>query len=178
VKDFCTEYGAFQNKMTKFLADSDFKGAATLSHSLKGAAGNISAVRLFESAKKLEQACWNKRPDEIERLLGPVQTDFEQVCRSAEQFFARRISEKKQRPQKAPEPDTPVSSENLMDRMRSLMNSLDQCDPVLSESLVQEMVPLVDRALHSKMDPLVHAVKQYQFDEAKKILQTLMKEPE
>jgi hypothetical protein len=58
------------------------------------------------------------------------------------------------------------------------MDSLNQCDPVLSESLLQEMAPLVDTALLSKMDPLVHAVKQYQFDEAKKILKTLMKEPD
>ena len=55
------------------------------------------------------------------------------------------------------------------------MNSLDKFDPVMSESLVMEIEPLVDAAAKEEMDHLVYNVRNYQFDIARKTLETLMK---
>jgi two-component system, sensor histidine kinase and response regulator len=173
--DFCKEYAGFQKKFKGFLTRSDYRGAAELSHSLKGASGNISAMVLFESAKALEQACWQKREDEMRQLLGPVQSDYETVCRSAEQFVALIKSKKRDEKKTTPAAKAGAGKkQNLTDLTRSLMNSLDQCDPVLSEILIQKMEPLADRAWQNKMDLLVHAVKNYQFDDAKNCLKSIM----
>jgi two-component system, sensor histidine kinase and response regulator len=173
--DFCKEYAGFQKKFKVLLTRSDFRGAAELSHSLKGASGNISAMALFESAKALEQACWQNREDEMRQLLGPVQSDYETVCRSADQFVAQVAS--KNSTQKKTTPAGPAGAgrkQDLTALTRSLMNSLDQCDPVLSETLIQKIEPMADRDLQNKMALLVHAVKNYQFDDAKKCLKNIM----
>jgi two-component system, sensor histidine kinase and response regulator len=173
--DFCKEYAGFQKKMKGFLTRSDFRGAAELSHSLKGASGNISAMALFESAKALEKACWLKREGEMQQLLGPVQSDYETVCRSAEWFAAQTVSKKGAEKKRAPAATAGAcGKQDLTDLSRTLMHRLDQCDPVLSETLVQKMEQLADRAWQNKMDLLVHAVKNYQFDEAKICLKNIM----
>jgi two-component system, sensor histidine kinase and response regulator len=173
--DFCNEYAGFQKKLKGFLARSDFRGAAELSHSLKGASGNISAMALFESAKALEKACWQKKEDEMLRLLNPVQSDYETVCRSSEQFVAQAALKNGAEKKKAQAAAAGSGSkQDLTALTRSLMNKLDQCDPVNSETLVQKMEPLADKAWQKKMDLLVHAVKNYRFDDAKICLKNIM----
>jgi hypothetical protein len=57
---------------------------------------------------------------------------------------------------------------------RSLIDSLAQCDPVLSETLVREMAPRVQNTCKKEMDQLKTAVKNYQFDDARKYVTMLM----
>ena len=175
LKEFCNDHASFQKILKLHLSKGDFKGAATVAHSLKGAAGNLSATRLFEVTKELEQACWDQREDKIKKLLDPVQLAYCQVCDSAEQLFTHMKQKKNREPEKEPENKTAISVEDLLSRMQSLMNSLDKFDPVMSESLVMEIEPLVDVAAKEEMDHLVHNVKNYQFDIAREILETLMK---
>ncbi len=65
---------------------SAFTRAGDLSHSLKGASGNVSAMALFDSAKALEQACRQKKRQTAWSLLESVQSAYETVCESAKQF--------------------------------------------------------------------------------------------
>ncbi|MCF8093277.1 MAG: response regulator, partial [Desulfotignum sp.] len=175
LNDFCKEYTTFHKRVKHLIADSDFKGAATLSHSLKGAAGNISAVRLFDSAKSLEQACWNKNYDEINRLLDPVQSDYQEVCRSAGQFLGQMKPGKIKKKAIRAEAGTKDGADTLTFLMESLMNSLEQCDPVQSESVIEKMEPMVDAAWSKQISSLAANIKNYQFDAAKANLKTLMK---
>ena len=175
LKEFCKEYATFQDTLKHHVSNGDFKGAATVAHSLKGAAGNVSATRLFKKARALEQACWDQREDEIRKLLDPVQSAYYQVCESAERFFTHMKQEKNREKEEEPGAKTAVSTYDLLTLMQSLMNSLDKFDPVLSGSLVKEIEPLVDVTVKEEMDHLVHNVKNYQFDAAREILETLMK---
>jgi len=174
LKEFCNDHTGFQKTLELHLSNGDFKGAATLAHSIKGAAGNISANRLFEAAKALEQACWSQNEDEIRKLMDPVQEAYYQVCDSAGQFFIQMKQEKSQNQEKEPVIQTSVSVKDLLSRMQSLMNSLDKFDPVMSESLVMDIEPLVDESIKDEMDHLVQNVRNYQFDIARKILETIM----
>ena len=172
LNEFCNAYADFDVKLEIFLSRSDFKGAAGLSHSLKGASGNVSATTLFESAKALENACRQKQTHEIPRLLTLVQSDYETVCRSARMVIEQVRSEKSQKTQKIP--DVPTKPLDLMILAQSLANSLEQCDPVESETLVLKMKPAADRAWHREMDLLIQAVKNYQFEDAKNYLKTIL----
>jgi two-component system, sensor histidine kinase and response regulator len=172
LNDFCNAYADFDVKLEIFLARSDFKGAAGLSHSLKGASGNVSALSLFESAKALENACRQKQNHEIPRLLNLVQSDYETVCRSARMFIERVRSEKSHKMKKTPV--LPAEPMELKTLTQSLASSLEQCDPVESETLVQKMKPLADRAWHKEMDLLIQAVKSYQFEDANYYLKTIL----
>ncbi len=49
--------------MKQLIDSSAFTRAGDLSHSLKGASGNVSAMALFDSAKALEQPVGKKEAD-------------------------------------------------------------------------------------------------------------------
>jgi len=174
LKEFCNDYAGFQKTLEHHLSNGDYKDAATLAHSIKGAAGNVSANGLFEAARSLEKACWDQREDEIRKLLDPIESAYYQVCDSAEQFFIRMKQKKNQTQEKGPVNQTAVSVKDLLSRMKSLMTSLDKFDPVMSESLVMDIEPLVDAAIKDEMDHLVQNVRNYQFDIARKTLETIM----
>lgn len=61
LSDFCQTYAGFQQEMKQLIDSSAFTRAGDLSHSLKGASGNVSAMALFDSAKALEQPVGKKR---------------------------------------------------------------------------------------------------------------------
>ncbi len=175
LNEFCEEYASFQERLKNCVAKGDFKNAATLAHSIKGAAGNLSANRLFEAAKTLEQACWDQREDKIIKLLEQGQSAFQQVCDSAALLSVLKKEDKNK--EKA-EIEAIVSVDDILTMMKSLMNSLEKFDPVLSESLVMEIKPLVGDAAKTEMDQLIHDVKNYQFDDALHILGTIVKKVE
>ena len=172
--DFCQTYAGFEQEIEELVRHSEFKRAADLSHSLKGASGNVSATALFEFAKALELACRQKQRQKIGSLLEQVQAAYETVCRSAGQF--REQVESKESNEFRDEPPSPaVDPERDMTTLfRSLMDSLEQCDPVLSETLVREMAPRIQDKWEREMAHLTAAVKNYQFDEAGKYVTILM----
>jgi CheY-like chemotaxis protein len=175
LSDFCQTYAGFQQEMKELISCAKFNDAADLSHSFKGASGNVSAMPLFESVKKLEQACRQKKGQAAQLLLESVQSEYKTVCQSAGQFCEQIGSNKTVK-------ETGHSSEPLVDASdrgmdalaKLLKDSLDQCDPVLSETLVREMALQIPKTWKKEMDHLIDAVKKYQFDDAMKWLTILM----
>ncbi len=174
LSDFCHTYAGFQQEMNALIDRSDFKAASDLSHSLKGASGNVSAMALFESVKALEQACRQKNGRDAQSLLVTVQSAYETVCRSAKQFCAQINAFKKEEKTDTSCLSTDVSVGEIKDLARSLMASLEQCDPVVSETLVQKIAPHVQGTWKKEMTHLTAAVKNYQFEDAKKYMARLM----
>jgi len=174
LSDFCHTYAGFHQEMNALIDRSDFKAAADLSHSLKGASGNVSAMALFESVKALEQACRQKNGRDVQSLLVSVQSAYETVCRSAEQFCAQINAFKKKEKTDVSCLSTDVSVGEIKDLARSLMDSLERCDPVVSETLVQKIAPHVHDTWKKEMTHLTAAVKNYQFEDAKKYMARLM----
>ena len=174
LSDFCHTYAGFYQEMTSLMDGSNFQAAADLSHSLKGASGNVSATALFESVKALEQACRQKKAQEAQSLLGRAKSEYETVCRSAQQFCAQIKPRNKQEKPFLSSLSTDVPVAEIKDLARSLMDSLDQCDPVHSDTLVQKMAPRVHDTWKNEMAHVAAAVKNYQFDEAKKHMTRLM----
>ena len=172
LSDFCEEHATFQDALKELLEAQNFKGAATLAHSIKGAAGNISAPQLFEAAKKLELACWDKKEKEIKTLLPTAQSSFEEVVEGARKFFIHIQRIKDKDAPVHPEPFRP--SRTLIQRMQLLLESLDSFDPIQSETLATEIQPLVAETENKDMACITKHIKNYQFDDARKILESLM----
>ena len=173
LSDFCQTHAEFHRQMAQLLAEEDFKGAATLAHSIKGAAGNISAGMLFETTKALEAACWQKNENEIHALLPGARKAFSQVCDSARRFLDGLEDASSG---KAFSPDAPAieTAAALKPRLQALMESLKSFDPVQSEALVAEIQPRMARQHGTAMDRLARHVKDYQFDAALEILEPLL----
>jgi two-component system, sensor histidine kinase and response regulator len=79
LKEYGEVYRHFSTDFNNLMADSDHDGARRLAHSLKGAAGNVSANGLYETAKKLETACAEKNPARISDALLAVETALDRV---------------------------------------------------------------------------------------------------
>ncbi len=172
LSDFCEEHATFHKALKGLLENRDFKGAATLAHSIKGAAGNISAPHLFEAAKALELACWDEKGMEIETLLPPTKRAFDEVCKGARKFFVHiQQKENTDNPDHQESQSTP---QTLLPQMHSLLDSLDSFDPIQSETLAAEIQPLMPETAQTDMACLAKYIKNYQFDDARKILEALM----
>ncbi|MFN2436210.1 MAG: response regulator, partial [Desulfotignum sp.] len=173
--DFCETYDGFHREMKALLDQSEFNRAADLSHSLKGASGNVSATALFESAKALELACRQKKKQDVLPLLAQVRSAYETACRSAGRFCEQVRLQKSDEPKNASLSAPDDTNQDMAALLQSLMGSLNQCDPVLSETLVREMAPRIQNTWQKEMDQLTHAVKNYQFDDARKYVTMLIK---
>ncbi len=172
LSDFCEEHATFHTVLKQLLENHDFKGAATLAHSIKGAAGNISAPHLFQTAKELELACWDKKEMEIKTLLPPAKKAFDEVCQGARDFFIH--IRQQQDTNHLEQPETHPPARRLWPRIQSLRESLDSFDPILSETLAAEIQPLMPETAKTDMVRLAKHIKNYQFDDARKILDALM----
>ena len=176
LSDFCEEHATFHTTLEAYLEKGDFKGAATLAHSIKGASGNISAPHLFEAAKDLELACWDKKEKEIKQRLPLAHKAFLQVCDAARQFLTQTQQDKNSlNTASQAQAEAISSSQPILPKMQALLESLDSFDPIESESLVTEIQPLMPDAAKEDIDTLAKHIKNYQFDDARTVLESLMR---
>ncbi|MFK5952814.1 MAG: response regulator [Desulfobacterium sp.] len=175
VSDFCEEHATFHTALEAYLENGNFKGAATLAHSIKGASGNISAPHLFEATRDLEQACWDKKEKEIRQLLPPAHKAFLQVCDAIRQFIAHIQQDNSLNTASQAQSEATDSSQTILPKMQALLESLDSFDPIESETLVTEIQPLTPDGAKEEISTLAKHIKNYQFDDARTVLESLMR---
>lgn len=66
------------SELRSLLEAQNWHEAHQLAHTLKGTAGNLSAVRLFESAKVLDDSIRDQRIDHWPELLARVTVDLQE----------------------------------------------------------------------------------------------------
>jgi two-component system sensor histidine kinase/response regulator len=84
VREYCESFEAIVPELESLIHRTHFRLARQKAHSLKGAAGNISAMALFESARDLENALRSKDTDAIMHHLAAVANAFGQLSKTAE----------------------------------------------------------------------------------------------
>ncbi len=88
VKEYCETNRHFVAEFEALLDQKDLAAARIKTHSLKGAAGNISAEALCLAAEALEKACTAGDGNEIESLLTGVAQKLQVVLESSRQLDA------------------------------------------------------------------------------------------
>ena len=88
VKDYCEAFLDFGARFRNLVSRKEYLTARREAHSLKGAAGNISAKDLFTAAKSLEHACTGKDDAQILNLLASVEEALAIVTASAARLSA------------------------------------------------------------------------------------------
>lgn len=81
LNEYCEYYQDVTSEFTSLLDQGDYAAARKKAHSLKGAAGNISAVDLKLAAEALETAC-------LEGDLNQARVRLEDVNQALQQLFA------------------------------------------------------------------------------------------
>lgn len=93
---FTAESNGHAMRIKNHLAEKDYPNIAREAHILVSTAGNIGAMHLSATARRLEQACKNDRLEELGRLVGELDRDIS----AANAGFSRWIAENQQAAQK------------------------------------------------------------------------------
>ncbi|MCP4113220.1 MAG: response regulator [Desulfobacteraceae bacterium] len=172
LEDFCKSQKEFISEFQNLIKKKDFKGAMIKAHSLKGAAGNISAKDLETASKALEDACGHDNEDMIMKALVPVKNDLSRLMKNLP--FLEQNKTGKNKPAKKDKVRPDLSS--LSDLLENLDKSLQNSDPVESEACLENLTENLGRAsdqVSAILDELENHINSYNFDEAVETLHKL-----
>lgn len=82
LREFCRDYANATDRVRSALEDNDIELASRLSHTIKGLAGNCSAVDLQLSAQKLESAIKENNTEEFGSLLSKFDNELTLIIQS------------------------------------------------------------------------------------------------
>jgi HPt (histidine-containing phosphotransfer) domain-containing protein len=143
------------------LRDGVVEDATRRAHTLKGVAGNLSAIRLAAAAAAVETRLRTGDPAGVEPLLAELESAMTEVLSGLAEQPAAPLA-----PAAKPAPAT-----DLIERM----NALDQLLGRNSLAARRELVPLAAALAAHRIDasPLAAAIDRLAFAEARQVLRTL-----
>lgn len=165
VTEYCDAYGDFGTEFRELVSIGDLQSARRTAHSLKGAAGNISAKDLHVVAKALEHACTEETPFRILELLPPVEAALARVAASAKKMAALVGGARKNQPTVQ---ERPLHDPGKLAAMfRGIAESLAASDPVQSGRYLEQIGEAeVPENLLAAVKDLKEQVHNYDFDAA------------
>jgi CheY-like chemotaxis protein/HPt (histidine-containing phosphotransfer) domain-containing protein len=90
LKEFVRSYPQEMAMLRQALQEQDTPTARRMAHTLKGVAGNISAIELARHAAALEAAIEEAVPEAWAGLLAPIEAELNKVVASCEKLLAER----------------------------------------------------------------------------------------
>jgi PAS domain S-box-containing protein len=170
LRDFAAHQKDFISDFRRLIEEKDFAGARVKAHTLKGAAGNISATDLCIVAKSLDDICEKGSEQDISQALAFAEDAFEQFFASFEEIAALSAHRKE-----SLKPAKNAHQENSFEMLFEKFDiSLQNSDPIESESLLEEMESrYIPACFQEKMAALRKQIKAYDFDGARKTLSEL-----
>ncbi|MDM8524024.1 response regulator [Desulfococcaceae bacterium HSG8] len=172
--DFCNSQKEFIPEFQCLIETGDFESARIRAHSLKGAAGNVSAVKLKVASKMLEEACESREKGHILTLLRPVEDAFSQIDKAVEKI-ARDNEDGKDDPgdveKQMDNHSEALSPGHLSELFEKLGRAIRDADPVESEYSLREIRTRVSmKELTSDLENLGKHIRNYDFDNAAAVL--------
>ncbi len=164
---FLDMYSRFRDLFQDAVSDEDPDALTRLAHSLKGSAGNIGAVEVFNEASKLEAACRkNASSEEREDLLESLLSRLEPLTESLGLFRDSLVSEEKE---ETPAAD-PGEIRALIQEIQELLEEGDTEALTLIHKLAEG---IGKKQYEPDFKQLVKAVEGYSFREALEKLKSL-----
>jgi len=165
IDKFCRDHHNFSQEFHKLIINRDFKTARVKAHSLKGAAGNVSAIDISSTAKTLEEASINENENEMFNGLQTVESVFAQVKESLDKMKpstdAAIFVDRSKR----------VDSAKLLRLLPILDKNLQKLDPVESKSCFKEIKAcLAPNCFQSELKGIEQEITNYNFDGARETL--------
>ena len=100
LEQYCNVYEHFPNEFREIVEQGDFENARLKAHSLKGAAGNISADALSAAASDLENACVQENQAQILKMLHQTETALSEVETALAVIKGNKTLESSEAPEK------------------------------------------------------------------------------
>ncbi len=167
LEDFCKDKKEFGPKLRAIIAKGDYHTARIQAHALKGAAGNISAVKLEKAARALENACQSEIEEDMLQRLPLVENKLDQVVASVQKMSA--MLEPGKAPQPVPmSPPKPIADRSvILKSLQNLETGLKVYDPVESAKYLKAVrKSLIAEGLEAETINLATQIRNYRFDAA------------
>ena len=170
---FAAGQASFESDFTQAQRDTDASAATRCAHTLRGSAGNIGALGVAEAAAVLEQACAQKKSQEILRplleatlaALKPVLAGLLNLAQPAEATSAQTSAAQRSAPS--------AEVVALLNRLRKLLKSNDAEAGDLLDALVDRL-NAEGNALARALAPVSRAIENIDFDAALQKLDAAM----
>lgn len=164
--DFPEKYTSITEEIRKALHEEDIDTAERLSHTIKGVAGNLSIMGVYDLARGLEGAMADKSMTEIDKLLVELDKELQLVTQSLKQLNTK---EKKELTDKEP-PINMVEIHGILLELARLLqeDNLDavQCLEALKKRLGKSMFQIEIQEVDAH-------IRNYDFDSARQSLKRI-----
>ena len=117
LQDFAADYKNVPNEIHNHIMISDFNKLFNKVHTVKGVAGNIGALTLYEAAGQLETALRNESYDKVELLYLPFNKAINEVLDELQKWAANQSS----LPQPQSRCNNREKSEEIIEKVRPLL---------------------------------------------------------
>ena len=155
-------------RIKEALQQNDFETAQKIVHAIKGVSGNLSANRLFEAAKKLEQELKQDTQINLELQLGQFEASLDEVMESL-----RTLIEIECQKEKDQSGASSIDRESIAATMKTLSSLLADFNMKAEESFQILQKQMVQDEYKEERGRLEQAITNLEFDTASKILKSL-----
>ncbi len=147
------------------LLANDFNTARHLAHSVKGVSGNISAKRLFNTARSLELELNQESRGNLSELLDQFTAAMDEVMNSLAFLAGMKSSEAIPLPD-----DSPINRNAVAESIKELAVLLDEFNMDAEQSFQSLKNQLSQQKYKQPMQQLEVAISNLEFDSATEIL--------
>ena len=149
----------FEERFNSACESGDDELQTRLAHTIKGVAGNVGALGVYESAKALEQACKERKEEqEKSQLLGELMAQLAPVLDALS-----KLGQPANAQASASQAYDPEEARALLQCMQELLED----DDTEAADVLESLEPmLAGTAMHATLGEIVTALDEYDFDEA------------
>ncbi len=165
--DFANKYSSYTGQIREAFCAGDADLTDRLCHTLKGVAGNLSIIRVYESAKRLEEALTRQSVPDIHQILTELEHELQRVV------LALRLIPSNEE-QEVTDQECVINLDEVRALSLELAKLLDEDDIDAGQCLESLKKSLCTSVFQHEMQELDKQVSNYNFDDAKLSLKEIM----
>ena len=167
LRDFLEKYGSSVREIQARLAEEDVGTARRLVHTLKGVAGNIGAMPLYQGAIEVE-ACIGTQPRRCERVLAKLDGTLAATMQAIGDFLAESVE-----PAAAPSPEEARDRPEALDESYGAWLDLLAQHDTRSLEVFRELKPALQAVSAQAASDIGRALERLDFRSAREQAQAL-----
>jgi signal transduction histidine kinase/DNA-binding response OmpR family regulator len=174
LNDFYYQNKSFQADLRQLVSSKNYEAAKLKAHSLKGAAGNVSAESIRAAAENLELSCQSEEQEQILIELKSIEGCFAEL-----KNFLVKMKQCNPDRQSMRAEEASVDIVQVFKIAKNLDNRLVECDPLGSKRYFMKISHyLFANGLKTNSETFEKQIENYQFDDARKTLRLIVEKLE
>ena len=153
---FSSNYKSAASRLEQLIETANFKEAYQLAHTLKGVAGNLSAVTIYDIVTKISVALKDNRIESARGMISPLDRAIESLVKSLRQIENRCL--------KVSKPKDKGDITKLSNLFQNMLKAFEEFNPDSVEPYLNEIKNILP---DQQISPILKAIERFDFDGAK-----------